>query len=60
MQRGLDTTVRKYRRKIFEEVARLGFSKCIIPKFGSEKLDIPKSLTVYRVRNIREAIETAL
>ena len=25
MQRGLDTTVRKYRRKIFEEVARLGF-----------------------------------
>ena len=26
----------------------------------SEKLDIPKSLTVYRVRNIREAIETAL
>ena len=43
-----------------QEVARLGFSKCIIPKFGSEKLDIPKSLTVYRVRNIREAIETAL
>lgn len=25
MQRGLDTTVRKYRRQIFEEVARLGF-----------------------------------
>ena len=43
-----------------QEVARLGFSKCIIPKFGSEKLDIPKSLTIYRVRNIREAIETAL
>ena len=43
-----------------QEVARLGFSKCIIPKFGSEKLDIPKNLTVFRVRNIREAIETAL
>ena len=42
------------------EVARLGFKKCIIPKGGSEKLDVPKELTVYRVRNIREAIETAL
>lgn len=42
------------------EVARLGFKTCIIPKSGSEKLDIPKGLTVYRVRNIREAIETVL
>ncbi len=42
------------------EVSRLGFTKCIIPKSGSEKVDIPKGLTVYRVRNIREAIETAL
>ena len=25
-----------------------------------EKLDIPEGLTVYRVRNLREAIETAL
>lgn len=42
------------------EVARLGFTKCIIPKGGSEKIDTPKGLTVYRVRNIREAIEMAL
>ena len=42
------------------EIARLGFKKCIIPRGGSEKLDIPEGLTVYRVRNIREAIETAL
>ena len=42
------------------EVARLGFKKCIIPRGGSEKLDIPAGLTVYRVRNLREAIETAL
>lgn len=42
------------------EISRLGFSKCIIPKGGSEKLDIPVGMTVYRVRNIREAIETAL
>ncbi len=42
------------------EVARLGFHKVIIPKFGSEKLEIPAGLTVYRVRNIREAIEVAM
>lgn len=42
------------------EVARLGFKKVIIPKFGSEKLEIPKELTVYRVRNLREAIEMAM
>ena len=42
------------------EVARLGFQKCIIPKGGSEKLDIPNGLTVYKVRNLREAIEVAM
>lgn len=42
------------------EIARLGFKKCMIPKGGAEKLDIPNGLSVYRVRNIREAIETAL
>jgi len=42
------------------EAARLGFKKCIIPRGGAEKLDIPQGLTVYRVRNLREAIETAL
>ena len=42
------------------EAVRLGFTKCIIPKYGSEKLEIPKGLTVYRVRNLREAIEVAL
>ena len=42
------------------EVSRFGFKKCIIPKNTSEKLEIPEGLTVYRVRNLREAIETAL
>ena len=42
------------------EVARLGFHKCMIPRNGSEKVEIPQGLTVYRVRNLREAIETAL
>ena len=43
-----------------QEVSRLGFKKVIIPKYGSEKLEIPKELEVYRVRNIREAIEISL
>ncbi len=42
------------------EVARLGFKRCIIPKKSSEKLEIPNSLEVYCVRNLREAIEIAM
>lgn len=42
------------------EVARLGFKSCIIPRNCSQKLEIPEGLTVYRVKNLREAIETAL
>ncbi len=42
------------------EISRLGFKKCILPRNGSEKLEIPEGLTVYRVRNLREAIEVAL
>lgn len=43
-----------------QEVSRLGFKKVIIPKYGSEKLEIPNGLTVYRVRNLWEAIEVAM
>jgi DNA repair protein RadA/Sms len=43
-----------------QEISRLGFKKCILHKGGSEKLEIPQGLAVYRVRNIREAIEIAL
>ena len=46
--------------KRLSEVARLGFIKCVIPQNGSEKLDIPKGLTVYPVKNLREAIEKAI
>lgn len=42
------------------EVARLGFKKCIIPRKSAEKLDIPKELEVYRVKNLIEAVEIAL
>lgn len=43
-----------------QEVSRLGFKKCMIPKFGSEKVEAPEGVTVYRVRNLMEAIEFAL
>ena len=42
------------------EIAHLGFTKCIVPRNGSEKLNAPKGLQLLRVRNIREAIEIAL
>lgn len=46
--------------KRLAEVARLGFKKCIIPKNADIKLKVPKGLTAYRVKNLREAIEIAL
>lgn len=42
------------------EIARLGFKRCIIPLKTSEKLEIPQNLEVFRVKNIREAIEIAM
>ncbi|MBE6982748.1 MAG: DNA repair protein RadA [Ruminococcaceae bacterium] len=42
------------------EVARLGFSSCIIPKITSEKLVIPDNLQVFAVKNLKEAIEVCL
>ena len=42
------------------EVQRLGFTKCVIPKNGTEKLEIPAGLTVYKVRNLMEAIEISM
>ena len=43
-----------------QEVSRLGFTQCVIPRYGSDKAEIPEGLEVFRVRNIREAIEFAL
>jgi DNA repair protein RadA/Sms len=43
-----------------QEIARLGFKNVIIPRYGSEKLEIPDGLQVYRVRNLREAMEMAM
>lgn len=42
------------------EIARLGFTKCIIPRHGTEALVAPQGMQLLRVRNIREAIEIAL
>ncbi len=46
--------------KRLQEVSRLGFKKCIIPLNGTEKLEFPEKLAVYKVKNIREAIEAAI
>ena len=42
------------------EVQRLGFTKCIIPKRGSDKLPPLKGLQLIRVSNIREALAAVL
>lgn len=42
------------------EVARLGFKRCVIPRNGADKLEVPAGLTVLCVRNLREAIETSM
>lgn len=42
------------------EIVRLGFKRCIIPKKSSEKLEIPSGLEVYKVQNLREAIEISI
>ena len=42
------------------EVARLGFTHCIIPQNSSEKLEIPNGLTVFKAKNLIEVIEYAL
>ncbi len=42
------------------EIARLGFKQCIIPKNSAEKLEIPQDLSVYRVKNLQEAIAVAM
>lgn len=59
---GLTGEIRNVTRldKRLAEVARLGFTKCIIPKNTDIKLKIPEGLTAYRVKNLREAIEIAL
>lgn len=42
------------------EVARLGFKKCLVPRGCSDNLEIPHGLTLYRIRNLREAIAAVL
>ena len=49
-----------YMNQRLQEIARLGFNQCIIPKNGSDKLDIPTGLHVHRVGNIQEAIKYIL
>ena len=63
MQRGLDTTVRRIRRQVFEEVARLGF-KANAETLKDDMEEIPYKLvneestyrdSIYRARSIVRA-----
>ena len=42
------------------EAYRLGFTRCIIPRFGTDNVNAPGGISLLRVRNISEAIEIAL
>lgn len=62
MMRGLDTTVRRIRRKVFEEVARLGFEssdetlnddmEAIPYEIVNEDTKVKYRESVYRARSI--------
>ncbi len=42
------------------EIARLGFTVCVIPRSGTEKLEAPVGMELIRVRNLQEAIAITL
>ncbi len=42
------------------EAARIGFTRCIIPRSGTQHIQTPDGMELIRVRNIREAIEFTL
>lgn len=42
------------------EVARLGFTRCIVPRQGSQSLSVPEGLEIIRVRHIKEALMAVL
>ena len=42
------------------EAARIGFTRCIIPRSGTQHIQSPDGMELVRVRNIRESIEITL
>lgn len=42
------------------ETRRLGFTRCVIPRNGTDSLRAPDGLELYRVKNVREAVAVAL
>ena len=42
------------------EAARIGFTRCLIPRHGTQSISAPAGIELIRVRNIREAIEFAV
>ena len=43
-----------------QEIARLGFKKCVIPHNCTDEISVPEGLAIFKVKNIREAIEIVL
>lgn len=43
-----------------QEIARLGFKRCVIPHVSTVDMKLPKDLTLLRVKNIREAINAVV
>lgn len=49
-----------YMQQRLNEISRLGFSKCIVPKQGTAKIHPPEGLELIRVKNIKEAIDAVI
>jgi len=43
-----------------QEVARLGFKRCVVPASLRKDTKVPDGLSIYRVRNVREAINAVV
>ena len=42
------------------EIARMGFRRCVLPAKGAQGLTVPDSLELIRAANVYDAIEAAL
>ena len=42
------------------EIARMGFTSCILPHINKDRVEIPKGLELIEVKNVREAVEATI
>jgi DNA repair protein RadA/Sms len=43
-----------------KEAARMGFTRCLVPKAGGKVSPVPKGMEVMAVSNLREAVERGM